>query len=155
VLAKRYPHLEITLYDQESVVQIAAANAETAGVADRVHACARDIFAGEYAGEIDGFLAMNIFGIWSLERNAELFSKCHRALPDGGPLLVFDFVCDDDNTGPLTAGMISPYFLALSSEEGMVYAPSDMEQALRDAGFSRIERYDGLGFNHALVIGYK
>jgi hypothetical protein len=155
VLAQRYPHLEITLYDQDTVVQIASGNAEAAGVADRVHVAERDIFAGEYTGDVDGFLAMNIFGIWSLERNTELFRKCYRALPDGGPLLVFDFVCDDDNTGPLTAGMISPYFLALSSEEGMVYAPRDMEQALRDAGFGRIERYDGLGFNHALVIGYK
>jgi len=30
-----------------------------------------------------------------------------------------------------------------------------MEKTLRDAGFKRIERYDNLGFAHALVVGHK
>lgn len=154
-LAKRYPHLEVTVYDQESVIQIAKRNAVEAGVADRVHVAPGDILTDALPRDADGFLVFHIFDIWSLQRNTELFRKCREALPEGGVALAYDFVSKDDNTGPLTAGLTSPYFLALSSGEGMVYAPRDMEKCLLDAGFSHTRRHAGMGFNHALVVGYK
>lgn len=154
-LAGRHPHLEVTVYDQESVVRIAAANAAAAGVADRVHVASGDLFTGDLPAGADGFLVFHLTEIWSPARNTELLRRCHDALPDGGAVLVYTFVSDDDGTGPLTAGLVSPYFLTLASGEGMVYAARDIERTLRDAGFSRTERHTGMGFHHALVTGHR
>jgi hypothetical protein len=154
-LAKRFPHLAVTVFDQDTVVQIAAGNAAAAGVADRVHVATGDIFLDPFPAGVDGILVFHIFEIWSLERNTQLLRKCFEALPDGGAVLVYNFVSDDDNTGPLSAGLVSPYFLTLASGEGMVYAARDIESAIRAAGFPHVERHPNMGFNHALVAGFK
>lgn len=154
-LATRFPHLDVTVFDQESVARIATGNAERAGVADRVRAEAGDLFDDPFPGGADGIMIFHFFEIWSLERNVKLLRKCHEALPDGGVVLIYNFVSADDNTGPLSAATMSAYFLALASGEGMTYSAGDMEAVLREAGFSRVERSDGLPFHHALVVGVK
>jgi cyclopropane fatty-acyl-phospholipid synthase-like methyltransferase len=154
-LATANPHLDVTVFDQGSVTEIAARNAEDAGVAKRVHVWPGDLFADPFPADIDGILFCHIFEIWSLERNTELLRKCHAALPPGGAVLVYNFVCHDDDTGPLSAAFMSAYFLAVASGEGMVYSAADMDTAIRAAGFSRVERYEGVGFSHALLVGYK
>lgn len=154
-LATRFPHLDVTVFDQESVARIAMENAARAGVADRVRAAAGDIFDDPFPDGADGIMVFHFFEIWSLERNVKLLRKCYEALPEGGAALIYNFVSADDNTGPLSAALMSAYFLALASGEGMTYAASDMEAVLREAGFSRVERSGGLGFHHALVVGIK
>jgi cyclopropane fatty-acyl-phospholipid synthase-like methyltransferase len=155
VLAARFPHLNVTVFDQESVVHIAERNARDAGLADRVHVAVGDIFNDPFPEGIDAIMVFHIFEIWSLDRNTKLLRKCYDTLPEDGAVLLYNFVSYDDNTGPLSAALVSPYFLTLASGEGMTYAARDMEDAVRDAGFSRVERYSNMGFNHALVAGYK
>ncbi|MEU5940825.1 methyltransferase [Micromonospora sp. NPDC047548] len=154
-VAKRHPHLEMTIFDQETVLNIAKQNAVDAGVGDRVHGWPGDLFTDPLPTGIDGILFCHIFEIWSLERNTELLRKCYEALPPGGAVLVYNFVSDDDNTGSPPAAFMSVYFLTIASGEGMVYSVQDMKTALRDAGFSRVERHEGVGFHHALMVGYK
>jgi ubiquinone/menaquinone biosynthesis C-methylase UbiE len=154
-LARRYPHLKVTVFDQETVCKIAARNAQKAGVSDRVNVQAGDIFKDPYPTGIDGVLFLHIFEIWTLERNTELLKKCHAALSPGGAALVYNFVSNDDNTGPLTPAFMSAYFLALASGEGMVYSAHDMEVSLKNALFQRTERFDSMPYHHALVVGYK
>lgn len=97
--------------------------------------------------------SLHSFEIWSLSRNTELLRKCSAALPPGGRCIVYNFVSDEAGTGPMSAGLVSPYFLILASRVGMTYSPADMEKAVRAAGFWEVERIDNLGFSHALVVG--
>jgi len=154
-LARRYPHLEVTVFDQESVTRIAAQRTEDAELSKRVHFHPGDLFTDALPEGADAIMFFHIFEIWSLERNTELLRKCYEALPPGGVCLVYNFVSNDEGTGSMSGGLVSPYFLALASGEGMTYAPQDMDKAIRDAGFSRVERYDGLGFSHCLAVGHK
>lgn len=155
-LAKGHPHLEVTIFDQPTVLDIAARNAADADVAKRVHVWSGDMFADPLPPGIDGVLLCHIFEIWSIERNTRLLRKCYEALPPGGAVLVYNFVSDDDNTGSVSAAFMSVYFLTVASGEGMVYSAQDMEQALNAAGFARVERYDeGVGYRHVLMVGYK
>jgi precorrin-6B methylase 2 len=154
-VARRYPHLKVTIFDQETTLKIAAQNAAAAGVADRVDYHVGDLFADPVPGGIDGVLFCHLFEIWSMERNVQLLRKCNDALRPGGALLLYNFVSDDDNTGSVTAAFMSVYFLTIASGEGMVYSPAEMKTALHSAGFSRVERYDGVGIRHALLVGYK
>jgi hypothetical protein len=154
-LLRRYPGLEVTVFDQESVTRLAAARLDDADLRKRMHFQAGDLLADPLPQGADGILYFHIFEIWSLERNTELLRKCYAALPDGGVCLIYNFVSDDDGSGPLSGGLVSPYFLTLASGEGMTYSPSDMERAARDAGFARVECHPGLGFSHALVVAQK
>lgn len=154
-LAARYPGLEATVFDQGSVVELAAQRLTDPDLRRRVRFHAGDLFTGELPGGHDTILVFHIFEIWSLERNVELLRRCHAALAEGGRCLVYNFVSDDAGTGPLNAGLLSAYFLTLASGEGMAYSAADMERAVLAAGFTTAERHDGLGFSHALVVGHR
>jgi SAM-dependent methyltransferase len=154
-LARRYPQLELTVFDQDSVTRIAARKIAEAGLGDRIHVHPGDVLTDPFPTGADAILSLHIFQIWSLDRNVEVLRKCYDALPSGGVCLVYDFVSNDDGTGSLSAGLLSPYFLTLASGEGMTYSPADMEKAVREAGFGRVDRFDGMGFSHALVVGHK
>ncbi|WP_326691563.1 acetylserotonin O-methyltransferase [Streptomyces sp. NBC_01795] len=154
-LARAHPHLKVTVFDLDEALGLAARNIKDAGLEDRVHTHAGDLFADPLPEGADAVLFSHLFESWSLERNTELLRKCHRALPPGGAVLVYSFVSDDDNTGPLSAAFMSAYFLAIATGEGMVYSGQDVCRCLADAGFSRTERHDGVGFQHALIAGIK
>lgn len=154
-LVKRYPNLEVTVVDQESVTRLAADRIEDPNLRKRVHFHPGDILHDPLPEGADAIFVFHIFEIWSLERNTELLRKCYAALPEGGVCLVYNWVCNDEGTGSMAAGLVSPYFLTLASGEGMTYSPRDMEQAALDAGFSQVERYQDMGFSHALVVAHK
>ncbi|TYC00290.1 methyltransferase domain-containing protein [Micromonospora sp. WP24] len=152
-LARRYPHLRVTVFDQESVTRLAADRIDDPDLRRRVRFHAGDIMTEPLPDGVDAVLVFHIFEIWSLERNTELLRRCRATLPDGGVCLIYNFVSNDEGTGSMSAGLVSPYFLTLASGEGMAYSAGDMERAALDAGFSHVERYEGLGFSHALVVG--
>lgn len=154
-VAIRYPHLEVTIFDQETTLKIAEQNAKKANVGNRVHYCAGDLFTDPLPGGFDGVLFCHLFEIWSMERNIQLLRKCYDALDPGGAVLLYNFVSEDDNTGSAVAAFMSVYFLTIASGEGMVYSAAEMGTALHSAGFSHVERYEGVGFRHALLVGYK
>lgn len=154
-LARSYPHLMVTVFDQEPALLLAERNARAAGVADQIILRPGDLFGDSFPAGADAILLMHIFEVWSLEKNVGLLRKCHAALRPGGAALVYNFASNDAGTGPSIAAFMSAYFLTLASGEGMVYPISDMAAAVRDAGFARIEQYPELAFNHALVVGRK
>lgn len=154
-LARRYPELEVTVMDQESVTRLAADRIEDPDVRKRVHFYPGDILRDPMPEGADAVFVFHIFEIWSLERNTEMLRRCYDALPDGGVCLVYNWVSNEEGTGSMAAGLVSPYFLTLASGEGMTYSPSDMERAARDAGFSRVDLHQDMGFSHALVVAHK
>ncbi len=154
-LVKRYPELEVTVMDQETVTSLAASRIEDPDLRKRVHFHPGDILHDPLPEGADAIFVFHIFEIWSLARNTELLRRCHDALPEGGVCLVYNWVSNDEGTGSMAAGLVSPYFLTLASGEGMTYTPRDMEQAALDAGFSRVERHQDMGFSHGLVVAHK
>lgn len=154
-LAKRYPGLRVTVFDQESVVRLAADRIEDPDLRERVAFHPGDMFDDPLPEGADAIMIFHIFEIWSLDRNTELLRRAYDALPPGGVCLVYNFVSNDAGTGSMSAGLVSPYFLTLASGEGMTYSPDDMERAVREAGFSRVTRHQDMGFSHALVVGHK
>lgn len=154
-LAKRYPQMNVTVFDQETVTRLASSRIQDPDLQQRVRFHAGDLFTSPLPKGADAILYFHIFEIWSIERNTKLLRKCWEALPDGGMCFVYNFVSNSEGTGSLSAGLVSPYFLTLASGEGMVYSSNDMEQAILDAGFKYVERYENLGYSHALVVGHK
>lgn len=154
-LAKRFPDLKVTIFDSPSVCEIAKRNIDQAGLSERVKVWPGNFLADPFPPAIDGVLYCHILPIWSLERNLELMRKTHAALPSGGATFIFNMMGNDDETGPLSTALGSPYFLAIATGEGMLYSWKDYEAILKQAGFTEIERHTGLPLDHGLLIATK
>lgn len=154
-LARRYPGLRVTVFDQPSVVRLAERRTGDPELRRRVRFQAGDLFTDPLPADADAILVFHLCEIWSPERNTALLRRCHAALPDGGVCLVYSFTSRDDGAGSVSAGLVSPYFLTLASGEGMAYPPRELARAVREAGFAQVELHPDLGFSHTLVIGHK
>ncbi len=154
-LAKRYPNLRVTVYDSESVCHIAKERIAAAGMSDRVFTWVGNFLDDPFPPGIDAILFCHIFTIWSMDRNLELLRKCAQSLPAGGAVVLFNMMGDDDDTGPLSTALGSPYFLAIATGEGMLHSWKDYEQAMRSAGFSSVTRVGDLPLNHGLLVAHK
>lgn len=153
-LARRWPHVRATVFDWPSVCDIARKNMEASGLADRLDTVAGDCFADPFPKGADCFLFAHFFTIWSEEKDRLLLKKCYDALPSGGKVLIFNMMQRDDETGPLSAAVGSPYFLTLATGEGMLYTWRQYESWMKEAGFKRVKKQRLLR-DHGAIIGTK
>jgi L-tyrosine C(3)-methyltransferase len=154
-LVNRFPNVRATVFDMPSVCAIASAKLEKAGLAGKVRTHAGNFLEDAFPREVDGVMFNHIMPIWSEQRNAMLLRKSYEVLASGGAVFIYNMMMRDDDLGPLTPAFGSLYFLALATGEGMLYRWKDYEGWLREAGFSRIERVEGLPFHHGLLVGWK
>jgi len=154
-LVRAFPKLNVTVFDSPSVCEIARKNITTHGLSDRISVRPGSFFADPYPHDTDAVLYSHIFTIWSLEHGRELLKKTYAGLPTGGSVLLFNMMGDDDDSGPLSTALGSPYFLAIATGEGMLHSWKDYEMILREAGFGHVERIDKLPLSHGLIVGTK
>lgn len=153
-LARKNPNLRATVFDSASVCEIARENIEKAGLSHRLDAVPGNCFEDAFPEGADCILFCHFFTIWSEMKNRRLLAKCHEALPRGGKAMVFNMMQHDDESGPLTAAMGSPYFLTLATGEGMLYTWSEYIAWMEKAGFTSITK-QALPREHGLVVGTK
>ena len=153
-LARKYPALKATVFDSPSVCQLARKNIERAGLADRLDAVPGDCFADPFPQGTDCLLFAHFFTIWSEEKDRLLLKKAYDALPPGGSVLVFNMMQSDDETGPLSAALGSPYFLTLATGEGMLYTWQEYEIWMKEVGFTTVKKKE-LPRDHGVIIGIK
>lgn len=154
-LAEAFPHLKVTVFDSASVCEIAEKNIASRGMGDRVSTYPGEMFTTPFPPGVDAILFSHIFTIWSLDRDRELLSKAFDSLSEGGSVLVFGMMADDDDEGPLSTALGSPYFQAIATGEGMLYSWADYEQQMKSIGFSRVERIEDMPLSHGVLIGTK
>ena len=64
-------------------------------------------------------------------------------------------MADDDESGPISTALGSPYFLAIATGEGMLYSWKDYESWLAGSGFAQVVRVDDLPLEHGLLLATK
>jgi hypothetical protein len=153
-LVRHWPHLRATVFDSPTVCHIARQNMEASGLAHRVDAVPGDCFKDSFPPGADCLLFAHFFTIWSEEKDRWLLKKCFDSLPSGGKVIIFNMMQRDDETGPLSAAIGSPYFLTLATGEGMLYTWAEYERWMREAGFSSVQR-EVLLRDHGAIIGTK
>jgi ubiquinone/menaquinone biosynthesis C-methylase UbiE len=153
-LARKYPALKASVFDSPTVCEIARKNIADNGLSNRCDAVPGDCFKDPFPKGADCILFAHFFTIWSEEKNQLLLRKCFEALPSGGTVVLFQMLQHDDETGPLTAAMGSPYFLTLATGEGMLYTGAEYETWMRAAGFASVKT-QRLPLDHGAVIGKK
>jgi SAM-dependent methyltransferase len=153
-IARRWPHLRASVFDSPTVCEIARKNIAASGLAERLDAISGDCFADPFPKGADCLMFCHFFTIWGEKKDRELLKKCYDSLPSGGKAIIFNMMQRDDETGPLSAAVGSPYFLALATGLGMLYTWGEYEAWMGDAGFHSVQRHKLLR-DHGLIVGVK
>lgn len=155
-IARAYPGVKTAVFDSASVCEHAKQNIAQAGMSDQVSTWAGDFFETPFPPGTDCIVFCHILTIWSMEKNRALLKRTFDALPEGGAVVIFNMMGDDEDRGPLSTALGSPYFLAIATGEGMLHPWKDYEAALKDAGFKQTVRLDqGLPIDHGILVGIK
>lgn len=153
-LAQANSHLRVTIFDAPTVCQIAENNIAKAGLFGRIDTHSGDFFVRDFQESIDSILFAHMLTIWSPEKDTTLLKRAYDALPAGGQVIIFNMMGWDDETGPMTTALGSPYFLSIATGEGMLYTWKEYESFLSAAGFRQTKRLE-LPKDHGVLIGIK
>lgn len=153
-LAKKFTKLDAAVFDLPTVCPITEKKIKESGLDNRLKAIPGNCFENDFPGNADCFLFSHFCTIWSEQKNRSLFRKAFNALPREGKIIIFNMMQDNDETGPLSTALGSPYFLTIATGEGMLYTWAEYEEWLKEAGFSDIIKIK-LPQDHGAIIGIK
>jgi hypothetical protein len=153
-ICRNWPHLHGTVFDSPTVCEIARKNIENSGLSSRIKAVPGNCFADPYPAGADGLMFCHFFTIWSEEEDREILKKCFESLPSGGRVIVFNMMQSNDQSGPLSAAVGSPYFLTLATGKGMLYTWDEYVRWMYEAGFDQVAKQT-LQRDHGIVVGVK
>ena len=105
------------------------------GLTDRIECRAGDYHTDEY--EAEAYDVVTIFGALhqeSPEQIVDILKRAHRALKKGGKVIVLDMMTDSTHTAPKFSALFAVN-MALTTENGWVFADSELKDWMREAGF--------------------
>lgn len=140
-LARARPGLRATVLDRAETLEVARANVETAGLADRVELAAGDALADPLGGPWDLVFTSNFVHIFSPDANRSLVRRAASALAPGGRLVVKDFLLDPDRTTP-PGGALFAVNMLVNTEGGDCYTVEEVHGWFREAGLEAGETLD-------------
>ncbi|UPM44345.1 acetylserotonin O-methyltransferase [Halocatena salina] len=150
-VAEKNDHIEATAFDLPRLEPIATEFIANSGVADRVSFHAGDVFEEELP-EHDVFVMGRLLHDFDLTHKKELIQRAYDALPDGGALLVYGTMIDNErreNDGALLTNL----YIQVETD-GFDYTHEQCQTWLHEVGFSETEACDLPG-RESVVIGWK
>jgi hypothetical protein len=90
---------------------------------------------------------------WGLDEKRLLIGKAYDALPEGGALIVYESIIDDDRSEN-AFGLLMSLNMLIETERGFDYTAADCMGWMTDAGFSTT-RTEHLVGPDSMVIGLK
>ena len=136
-------HLHGIGFDLPEVAPIFEEYAATAGAADRLTFQPGNFFKEELP-QADVILMGHILHDWDLPTKKMLIKKAHDALPEGGALVVYETLIDDDRSQNAFGLMMSLNML-IETHGGFDFTGSDCASWMKEAGFTstRVEHLVG------------
>lgn len=153
-LARRWPDLKTIIFDSATVCTIADRNIKSQNMTNQVSTSVGHAFLTPFPEGIDALMFCHFFTIWGEAKGKELLKKCFDALPLGGKVILFNMIQHDDERGPLSAAVGSPYFLGIATGLGMLYTAKEYMEWFAAAGFHSIE-HTKLARDHGIIVGIK
>ncbi len=146
------PHLSCVGFDLAEVGPVFEEYMEENGIQDRVQFQAGNFFS-EAMPKADVITMGHILHDWNLEEKRMLIAKAYDALPEGGALLVFEALIDDDRRKN-AFGLLMSLNMLVETPGGFDYSGSDCMGWMRDAGFkeTRVEHLVG---PDSMAVGIK
>ncbi len=151
-IALANPHLQGIGFDLPEVGPIFEDYIVANGVADRVSFVGGSFFEDPLP-KADVVLYGHILHDWDLEQKKHLLRMAHDALPDGGAVIVYDAIIDDERKEN-AFGLLMSLNMLVETQGGFDYTGADCRGWMEEAGFreSRVEHLVG---PDSMVIGIK
>jgi demethylspheroidene O-methyltransferase len=130
---KRWPHLQLKLFDLPPVAERAAARFEALGLSARAVATGGDFFADELPTGADVVSLVRVVHDHNDDAVNRIFGAVHRALPKHGVLLVAEPMLGTPGAEPVGDAYFGFYLLAMG--RGKPRTPQVLQRMLKDAGF--------------------
>src|SRR6266511_3539808 len=149
-IALANPHLTGVGFDLPEVAPVFEDYVAHNGLQERLRFAAGDFFADDLP-ETDVLVMGHILHDWSLDEKRALISKAHEALPEGGALIVYESIIDNDRSKN-AFGLLMSLNMLIETEQGFDYTAADCMGWMTDAGFSRTRTEHLIGPD-SMVIG--
>lgn len=152
VLAQRHPHLQGCGADLPVVQPIFQKYVASKGLQERISFTKLDFFAEPFP-RADVIIMGHILHDWDLPTKKMLLNKAYEALPDGGSLIVFEAIIDDERRSN-AFGLLMSLNMLIETPGGFDYSGADCIGWMREAGFKQT-RVEHLSGPDSMVIGVK
>lgn len=151
-VARAHPHLKGIGFDLPEVAPIFEDYVEAHGLADRVRFEAGSFFTDPLP-KVDVVMMGHILHDWNLEEKKLLVRKAYEAVPDGGALIVYESIIDDDRSQN-SFGLLMSLNMLIETPGGFDYTGADCSGWMKEAGF-RETRVEHLVGPDSMVVGIK
>jgi precorrin-6B methylase 2 len=151
-LARAHPHLTGGGFDLPPVGPIFEEYVAEAGLGDRLRFYAGDFFTDPLPAA-DVLIMGHILHDWDLEGKRALLAKAYAALPEGGRLVVYEALIDDERRQN-TFGLLMSLNMLIETRGGFDYTGADCRAWMREAGF-RESYVEPLVGPNSMVVGIK
>ncbi len=151
-LARAHPHLSGGGFDLPQVQPHFAEYVRSFGLEDRLRFYPGDLFADPLPGA-DVLVMGHILHDWSLEEKQTLLRKAHDALPEGGVLIVFEAIIDDERRQN-AFGLLMSLNMLIETPAGFDYTGTDCQRWMQKAGFHQTS-VEHLAGPDSMVVGIK
>jgi len=151
-IALAHPHLTGGNFDLPGVGPVFEQYVARHGLSDRLRFYPGDFFKDPLPSA-DVIIMGHILHDWDLAEKRMLLKKAYDALPQGGALIVFEALIDDDRREN-TFGLLMSLNMLIETPGGFDYTGADCSGWMREAGFSQT-RVEHLAGPDSMVVGIK
>lgn len=151
-LAGAHPHLSGAGFDLAAVGPIFSDFVAANNLSDRLQFFPGDFFTDPLP-KADVIVMGHILHDWDLAQKRQLLAKAYEALPDGGALIVYEALIDDDRSEN-AFGLLMSLNMLIETAGGFDYSGADCQGWMKDAGFAKT-RVEHLVGPDSMVIGFK
>lgn len=152
MIARQHPHITGGGFDLAVVKPHFEAYVEANGLSDRLKFYPGDFWNDELP-TADVLVFGHILHDWNLEEKKTLLAKAYRALPNGGAVVVYDAIIDDERSKN-AFGLLMSLNMLIETKGGFDYTAAECIEWMRDAGFRDV-RVEHLVGPDSMVIGLK
>jgi hypothetical protein len=151
-VALAHPHLTGGNFDLPGVGPVFERFVARHGLSDRLSFHPGDFFKDPLPSA-DVLVMGHILHDWDLGEKRVLLKRAYDALPEGGALIVYEALIDDDRREN-TTGLLMSLNMLIETPGGFDYTGADCRGWMRDAGF-RETRVEHLAGPDSMVVGIK
>jgi hypothetical protein len=151
-LALRHRHLTGGGFDLPPVEPIFCNYVESFGLGERLRFYPGDFFVDRLPSA-DVLVFGHILHDWDLNERLTLLAKAYDALPDGGAVIVYDAIIDDDRRQN-SFGLLMSLLMLLETEGGANHTGADCRSWMDEVGF-RETYIEHLVGPDSMVVGIK
>jgi O-methyltransferase domain/Dimerisation domain len=151
-LARAHEHLSGGGFDLPAVKALFDEYVAEADLSDRLRFYEGDFFEQDLPNA-DVLIMGHILHDWDMDEKRVLLKKAYDALPDGGALIVYESIIDDERREN-AFGLLMSLNMLIETEGGFDYTGADCQGWMRETGFSETSVQHLVGPD-SMVVGIK